>query len=46
MATESLDKSEAGDDEGDMEDMEQVEMLQPKLSLSIVAEETLEVRSY
>ena len=43
MAAESPSKTEMpADDEFD--DMEQVEMEQPKLSLSIIAEDTLEVK--
>ena len=45
MASETLQKSDLPDDDELDDDMEQIEMQQPKLSLSIVAEDTLEVRT-
>ena len=43
MASESPSTASPHEEE-DFEDVDQVELLQPKLSLSIVAEDTLEVR--
>ena len=44
MAAESPGKTETPEEEDDIDGIEHVEMEQPKLSLSVVAEDTLEVQ--
>ena len=46
MASETLQKSDSPDDDDELDDdIENIDLQQPKLSLSIIAEDTLEVRT-
>ena len=46
MAAESPATTPTHEDDDELDDIEQVELEQPKISLTVVAEDTLEVGSY